>query len=343
MNAPDKSDWLKLYKAAIKYKEVSPWKWMENEDLFAVENPRNGEVGHCSILGIAKEQYGLGVFLGKEGYKGYIRLVSVEDEPEDFDERIMVPMLSLLFADRGDLQKKDREVIRSLGLQFRGRNTWPLFSSQQPGYAPWFLEKDEAIFLTTVIEQALVVADKVRSNELDLFDKVDEDLVLTRYHRDGNWLEEWRKPEVPDQGSIALSDTIEPVNEARLHLLRHTRDKLSGSWEMDIFILPMPIGPASTRPYFPMCFLAVDRKLGIIVNVRMNNPWLNLSRKQDELMRILENVSQLPSDIRVKSDKIKRVVEPITKRLGIGLQVGSLSVLEEAKASLTHYLSERRS
>ncbi len=144
------------------------------------------------------------------------------------------------------------------------------------------------------------------------------------------------------QGSIGLGDAIEPVNEARLHLLRHTRAKLSGSWEMDIFILPIPVGPASTRPYFPMCFLAVDRKLGIIVDARMNNPWLNPSQKQDELMRILENASQLPNDIRVKSDKIKRVVEPITKRLGIGLQVGSLSVLGEAKASLAHYLSKRR-
>jgi len=74
-----------------------------------------------------------------------------EAEPEELDEKIMVPLLTMLFVDRDKLWKEDREVIHSLGLRFRGRNAWPLFRSQRAGYAPWLLEKDEVLFLTTAI------------------------------------------------------------------------------------------------------------------------------------------------------------------------------------------------
>ena len=51
MNEPSQGDWAILYKAAIKFKQISPWKWMSNEYFFAVENPCNCELGYCSILG----------------------------------------------------------------------------------------------------------------------------------------------------------------------------------------------------------------------------------------------------------------------------------------------------
>ena len=43
MNQPGKSDWATLYQAAITFKEATPWDWMDNEELFAVENPDDGE------------------------------------------------------------------------------------------------------------------------------------------------------------------------------------------------------------------------------------------------------------------------------------------------------------
>mgnify|MGYP001032879131 CR=1 FL=1 len=339
MKEPSKSDWAALYQAAIAFQHASPWEWMDNEDLFAVENPYDGEMGYCSILGSGQEEFGLGIFLGDKGFVGYLELISSEVEPEDIDESIMLPLLSMLFVDRGTLQKKDLDVIRSLGLRFRGRNAWPLFRSQRPGYAPWFLEKEEVLFLSIAIHQALVVATKVRNNELDLWGKESEDLILTRYCRDNDWLEEWREPKIPDSSSQTHTEAVGAVNEARLHLLRTRAGRLSGAWELDIFVLPMPIGPASSRPYFPSCFLTVERKLGLIIDSKLTKPWLTLSEKQDELIQILEKAEQLPRHIWVRSDKIRLIVEPITRSLGINLRVGRLSMLEEAKASLHNYLS----
>lgn len=341
MNEPSKGDWSALYQAAIAFQQAAPWEWMDNEDLFAIENPDDAEVGYCSILGAGGEEFGLGMFLGEDGYHRYIKVISEEVEPEDIEESMMVRGISMLFVDRDVLQKKDREVIRSLGLRFRGRNAWPFFRSQRPGYFPWFLEKAEVLFFTAAIQQALVVADEVRGGKLDLLEEEPENLILTRFYRDGKWHEEWRKAPKLGQQQETHAENIDPVKEAELHLLRGRAGALSGRWELDIFALPIPIGQVSERPRFPLCFLAVETKLGLILGANLTEPWLTFSEKQDEVIQILRKANQLPLEIRVKSDKVKRIVEPITRVLGIKLRVGSLPMLEQAKASLDEYLSGR--
>jgi hypothetical protein len=143
------------------------------------------------------------------------------------------------------------------------------------------------------------------------------------------------------QGKKPRAENIDAVKEAELHLLRSRVGGLSGCWELDIFALPMPIGKVPERPHFPICFLAVETKLGLIVGANLTEPWLTFSEKQDEVIQILRKAKQLPREIRVKSDKVRRIVEPITNILGVKLRVASLPMLEEAKASLYEHFSER--
>lgn len=338
MSEPSKHDWSALYQAAIAFQQAAPWDLMTNEDLFAVENPDDGEMGYCSVLGSAALEFGLGVFLGAEGYDRYAGLIAHEVDPEDLEEALMTRSISLLYADRENLGKQDRDMIRSLGLRFRGRNAWPLFQSQQPGYAPWFLDKGEMLFLTTAIEQALAVADEIRSGRLDPLERESENLVLARYHRGGRWHEEWRK--LPDRRNTPehASQGINAVEQAELHLLRKRAGRLSGRWELDIFILPTPIGQAPERPYYPLCFLAMERQEGLIVGTSTTEPWLDLSQKQDQVVSMLTKAKHLPAEVRVTSHKVREVVEPITNILGIKLRVGAVPMLEETKASLYRYL-----
>jgi len=341
MNQPSKSDWATLYQAAITFKEAAPWNWVGNEELFAVENPDDGEVGYCSVLGSGGEEFGLGMFVGEDGYARYIKVIEGKVEPEDLEESIMARAISMLLVDRDVIQKEDREVIRSLGLRFRGRNAWPFFRSQRPGYIPWFLERDEAVSLSTAIHQALVVADEIRSGELDLSEGEPKNLVLTRYYHGGKWDKEWRRAPISSQGQETHAENINPVKEAELHLLHHQPGGYSGVWELDIFVLPVPIASETGRPFLPSGFLAVERRCGLIVDANLTKPWLTLSEKQDEVIRILRKANQLPREIRVKSDKVRRIVEPITSILGIKLRMASLVMLEQAKASLYEHLSGR--
>ena len=341
MENPSLEEWVKLFKITERFKEVSPWQWIASEYIFAVVNPQDGEIGYCSILGNGEDEFGLGIFLGEKGYERYLSIISSEPGVDDYFDSIMTPLLSLLFADRQDMQKQDLEIIRSLGLKFRGRNSWPQFRSQRPGYAPWFLEKEEALFLTIALEQSLMIADRVRNSNLDLYEKVDEDRILTRYYSNGEWREEWRQPEMSQQRTSKSEETTaDIVNEAELILIRDSSGKPQGSWELDIFIFPVPIGPLPSRPYFPLCFLTVERQQGIIIDTQMIEPWATVSQQRDVIVQILRKAEQLPRNIHVGSPRVAGILEPITRSLGIDLHMGAIPMLEECKQSLDDYLSE---
>jgi len=71
---PTIQDWKNLFDAALKFKKIAPWQWMWDSDIFGVQNPANGEIGYCCIMGAAKEIYALAVYQGSEGLESYLRL-----------------------------------------------------------------------------------------------------------------------------------------------------------------------------------------------------------------------------------------------------------------------------
>ena len=40
------AQWQALYQAAAAFRDLAPWAWMTDRDLFAVEDPATGEVGY---------------------------------------------------------------------------------------------------------------------------------------------------------------------------------------------------------------------------------------------------------------------------------------------------------
>ncbi len=334
LSEPAKKDWAVLYEAAIGFKGVAPWQWMADDDLFAVENPSDGEVGYCAVLGKEGEEFGLVVFVGQEGYRSYLQIVTGEVEPESFDFWVSLRSLSAIFSDRDEICRQDREVIRLLGLRFRGRNAWPLFRSQCPCYVPWYLDQGEVLFLTAALGQSLIVAGRVANEGLDLFRGVDADLILTRYYYDGQWLDEWRRPKVSSRQVIKPPA---PDGE-RLDRLRLTARRLRGPWELDFFHVPAVVDSGSGRPYYPCCILAVDRGSGLIIGVDLMGPSPSDEEKQNRAIGMLERGKQLPAEIWVASPEVKRVIEPVTEALGIGLILGPPTVLQQAKRSLNGYL-----
>jgi len=151
--SPSIPEWKDLYNAAIEFKQIECWNWMEDSDLFGVQNPEDGEIGYCCVLGALGEVFGLAVYLGAEGLNEYLKVQSGEIAPKDFDA-VHQRCLLASFEDRRLLQRPDLEVIKKLGLKFRGSKSWSLFRSYQPGYYPWYLNKKEAIFLTIALQQA---------------------------------------------------------------------------------------------------------------------------------------------------------------------------------------------
>ncbi|MFQ5950296.1 MAG: hypothetical protein ACE5J1_06390, partial [Nitrospiria bacterium] len=144
-NGVSNQEWSALYEAAIAFKKLRCWEWMVDSDLFGVQNPENGEIGYCCVMGALGEVLALNVYPGTEGLRSYWYM---HEQSRLAEEGVPVADPFLLnsqkclmtsFEDRKDLHKTDLNSIKKLGLKFHGRKAWPLFRSYRPGFVPWYL------------------------------------------------------------------------------------------------------------------------------------------------------------------------------------------------------------
>ncbi len=336
--APTPEEWRRLYRAAVSIRELAPWEWMADSDLFAVRNPETGEVGYCAIMGGLGEVFALAVFLGTGGLDSYRRLQEGELKPGDFQAITHMHCLLASFEDQSSLDKGDLAVIRELGLKFRGRHAWPQFRSYRPGYAPWYVTGPEARFLAIALEQAVDVAGRVRKG-LDLFEGVDEDLVLVR-ERDNatrTWQDAWRP--LP---SLSLTPQPEAaLDEARLRQIKERLGAPQGTWEVDIFPLPALIEEPGRRPWYPRAWLCVDKDTGLVIGTATLESWRPSGECQEAFLGILEKAPSLAEVLQV-SKEARELLAPLARSLGIRIQERRrLAALERARKSMVSFLQQR--
>ena len=189
MAVPTRKQLRELHSAFGRYFDAKPWEALDDLDVVAVEHPYGRYTGYCSVLDSAYREYGLAVFRGDEGLAGYLDLVNDEVEPESSEGFGRMNALLAVRGDRENLSESERAAMRRAGLRYRGRGTWPIFRNLRPGYVPWRLEEDEAVFLTAALDNMTDVASRVSSGDLVL--QEDPHLMLMRVFSDGTWVDRW--------------------------------------------------------------------------------------------------------------------------------------------------------
>jgi len=333
---PSLDEWRGLYEAAAAFKEACPWEWMTETHVFGVQNPESGQIGYGSIMGMLGEHFALAVYLGSEGLAGFWHMES--DQGAEPTLVLEVPQLQASWEDRNVLHKRDREIIKALGLKFRGRNAWPLFRSYVPGYFPWFLSGEEARFLTLALEQALGIALRVKEDPA-LLDPLWEGIYLVRTpeEREGTlaWKDEWVEPVPPEVRP--LQTTIEVAD---LAALRAQLPRWKMTLEADLFPMPVTIQEKEDpRPYFPYTLMLVEAESGFILGTEFMAPKPSLEavwvQTLENFVKALRRLGGLPTHVAVRSERLWVLLEPVTSELGIRLSMArSLPALEEARAFL---------
>jgi len=340
MATPTLDEWRRLYEAAIELKALAPWEWMWEDEVFGVRNPETGEAGYVSIMGANGEHLALALYLGSEGLDGFWRMENDEDEVEDPAFLLEVPELQVSFEDREELDKNDREVIKALGLKFRGRQEWPLFRSFVPGCAPWFLTPAEARFLAVAIEQTLDVARRLLdSPELVVpSEDEEEERYLFRVQTEAGWEDQWLSPEpVPLRPPPA-------VDLARLERLRNELPRREFTLEADLFALMTFVkDEGDERPYVPYNLMVVEADTGFVLggDLLLAKPSLDAVWEQvgDRLLDAIEQLGGLPYRIAVQSERLQNLLMPICAGLGIRLQAADhLPALDEVRGALQEWL-----
>jgi hypothetical protein len=334
MSSVPLKDWEKLYNTFIEFKRSKSWNWMSDKDIFGVQNPTNGEIGYCCILGKLGEVFGLVVYIGTEGLRGYLKIK--EGVLRGADALHLNKCLIASFEDRKFLQKEDFQIIKKLGLSFKGQASWPLFRSYRPGYHPWFLTRGEVKYLTLALQQALDVALRFKKNRKMLIPPKENYYLVRVPKRCGGeliWRDEWLKPRKPKE----KESPSPPIDELRLKRIKKNIIQTKQVWEIDFFYSPTPVRERG-RPYYPYVFLWVNHHSGIILNLYTSPHSGYEEGFLNQFLHFFERVNTRPHKILVKKERIFTLLEPLTARLEIELVLADkLNGVEEAQISMFEF------
>ncbi len=336
--SPSIEEWRRLYDVAARVKDLAPWDWMDEIDLFAVEDPESGELGFVSIMGQGGEHFAVAAYLGLEGLAGFWTMEELGSDasPQLF---LSIPQLQVSFEDRNQLRDEDRATIKALGLRFRGRNAWPHFRSYRPGFLPWFLEAPEARFLTHVLEQVLDVAPRLRDDKSLVYH--DHSVMVRTPSRTGDGLV-WRdqQRQIPSSQELDIEFLMDTKVLDRLRALPRQRVTV----EVDLFMLPSPVREGKDRPAFPYLLLLVDGKYGFVLGFEMMLVERSLpdlwARIPLAVAHKLVEADLRPRTIKTRSGLLPVLLQHLADELGIRLKHSTrLTMLDPAMEEFLRFTS----
>lgn len=317
---PSLDEWSKLYQAANRVKEIAPWQWMEETDIFGVQDPETGKLGFVSVMGALGQHLAIAVYLGAEGLYSFWAFQQFADQMPA-EALLGIPQLQLSFENRAELSKIDLQTIKNLGLKFRGRQSWPQFRSFRPGFLPWYLEAWEVRFLTHVLEQVVEVALQFNENPT-LFDTEDAESYLVRIPR-------WEKDRQVWETHVLLVPPSEPTPITVVmdfDLLAELKQLPQSGLvlEADFFALPTPIGEKEQRPFFPYMLLVVESDSGMILGSELLTPEEGMEAMWGVIpLMLLHQLAQaeiVPRKINVRSFLLTQLLQPLAEELGFEIR-----------------------
>ena len=327
---PTREQWLALHHAFRRYCEASPWERLTNEDVLAVNDPTGHFKGYCVVLGGGGVAYGLGVYLGDRGLLNYLTTMTSEHEPDGTEELERGLALTAVLGDREELGSEERKAVRDLGLRYRGRGRWPIFRSAIPEHWPWYVNADEARFLTIALDNVRDVAERMGQGILDLYAGRDPGEVLTRSLRGDTRRDGW---EVLRPAALPVEE--HRVDTDRLRTIGGSALVGSAVWEVTASYIPTGVQDRrGDRPYLPTLVMVVEGNSGLILTVRMLGRVPSVAEKYEPVLELLEQTDRLPVAVVCDREDAAALLDPITRALGIGLYVGPTPALDLIKDDL---------
>lgn len=318
---PSREEAGRLYRAAAGVKELTPWGWMDEAEVFGVQSPETGALGFVSVMGMAGEHFAVSVYLGARALYDFWEMEDGGAQAAPL-RLLDIPQLQASFEDRDQLDKRDRDLIKELGLKFRGKKAWPLFRSYRPGFMPWFLTAEEARLLAHALEQTLEVAPRVRDDP-EMLHPGDDQSYLVRVPRprgDGLVWEDQvmgvPRPE-PEPGDAELDAEL----VGQLGQLPRRQFTL----EADLLSLPTGVGERGERPARPYVLALADARSGMILSFEMLTVETSLAelyaQAPAKLAAWLAQAGVLPAEIRTRPGPLSDQLRPLAQALNVSLRL----------------------
>ena len=339
--------WLPLYETADRIKELAPWDWMEEIDVFGVQDPDSGEIGFVSIMGLLGEHLCIGVYLGVNALHQFWALADVGegiDEMEMANLLLTIPQMQASFENLDIVTSEDAGIMRKLKLNYSGRTAYPVFRSFHPGCPPCLLDMERIPFLTHILEQTMDVAPRFKEDESLLYpeDVGGDEMLLLRVpsEQDGELV--WKDEIVPVPDPVLQGISFE-IDQEAFEALQNV-PRVGNSVEIDLFLLLTPIeDKREIRPFFPFPLLIVDAESGQVLSHDMLAPLPSMDAMYGEVpQRVIDlflSNNLLPYEIYTQTPEVTAVLSSLFEALGVAVvERPFLPMFDEAKTAMMGFL-----
>lgn len=333
--APTADVWRHLYALMGQVKEMAPWEWMYESDVFAVQDPQSQEFYFISVMGNLGEHLSIAVYLGSRNYSRLLNFAERAGEGASGEELLEIAHLQASFEDRDQLTTRDRDVIKQLGLKFRGKMAWPLFRSYRAGFAPWHLEADEARILTLALEQLLDVAPRFGDEEID-FPEERGLFLIRKLGNEGRWQDQIGT--IPPAEPESVDIEIPKVRADAVRRLRRNHNVL----EADLFLMPGMFGERGSRPQMAYIFMVVDKNSGAILAgepLYAETTFADmLAEVPKRMVEICLKMQGVPAEIQVGSERVEWLLSSLSSIMDCKIKrVRHLRALDNARDAMFQF------
>ncbi|HEY5583190.1 MAG TPA: hypothetical protein VIK78_01710 [Ruminiclostridium sp.] len=317
--------WKVLYEVAVKFKTLKPWDQLWDMDLTTILLPEYKEPFFCSVMGKAGECIAIGTYEGFNAIHGFYYVAENHKIPPTQMIRYQNNLMCY-FGIRDELSSKELNVIKELGLKFRGKNEWIYFRSFETGYAPYILDEPQVVQLTLVLQQFYMALKALIEGRLKV--NFESGNILYRKYDDDSKL--WLTYEAPNIIPPRIHMTPVINNElllAKLNKLEATSNEI----ELDTLYLNVVINDKEfARPFLGNLLIIADCKSGMLIEQNM------LSPKDDVIENILgiliNYLMQMgkPKTVYVRDEYMQDYLKDLCERIGVFLKVkGKLKAIDK--------------
>lgn len=330
--------WEELYKQAALYEALQPWKFLNEDQIFAFADPSSKTIGYCCVLGRCEEFLGLSIYRGREGVEMYFQLKRQEIDPKGIDILHKHDALVVEFTqNKKTLDKEDLLVMKSIKQSTSAGKTLPCFRSYLPGFKGWFLTEEEVKFFILGLKCAIQhlgqdihsFADfNINDMKCPLYLPTQTDTALTWDATEYTLPPLSKKPTTP----IAL-------DSRKIEALKETKLCHDTAWEASIINTPNVLSDYS-RPYLAKICMIVHQDTFLILQIKPAALGCDLKDFVcEELLTTIQKHKRLPGEILFNDASLQEGLRPLTKALGIqGTLVDVLPSTLPAQESLLQYM-----
>lgn len=337
--------WRRLYDLARRVRDMAPWQWMEETDLFAVRDSQSKEPLFVSVMGNQGAYYAVSVYPGAKALALFWQTQAVDDLIRNYDLMaslvLATPQAHVAFGAKKDLAPVEKEIIKTLGLSFKGRHSWPCFRGFRPGWHPWFVDSQEARWLELAMENVLEIAPRARQDRGLLRRDNLEAPYLTRIRVSDDPAGRWEeKLEVCPPPTFRIQVTAPAELFQRVQKLPDNGCRV----EMDLVPFMVPVAFEGERPLQPYVLLVCDADSELVVGLdvmvcerEIEDLWQQVPAK---FLDICDREKIRPAEVRLRAPWLAMVMEDLCKELGAQMRFTmDLPAVSGAMGELAGYLS----